>query len=136
MGAWGANTFDNDTACDWVYSLEETNDLSLVEEAFDNVLKLGDAYIDSDVASEALAACEVIARMKGNWGVRNSYTESVDQWVEAHRVKPPEQLVQRALAVIDRIVGEDSELRASWEAEAYASQWHAAVNDLKQRLRS
>ncbi len=32
MGAWGANTFENDTACDWTYELADVDDLSLVLE--------------------------------------------------------------------------------------------------------
>ena len=28
MGAWSNDPFGNDTACDWKYSLEESNDLS------------------------------------------------------------------------------------------------------------
>ena len=33
MGAWGAGTFDNDTACDWAGGLENTDDLRHVKAA-------------------------------------------------------------------------------------------------------
>jgi hypothetical protein len=33
MGAWGELAFDNDSANDWAYGLDEVHDLSLVESA-------------------------------------------------------------------------------------------------------
>jgi hypothetical protein len=85
MGAWSADTFGNDTACDWAFRLEEVDDLSVIQQAFEEVLAVGDDYLDSDMACEALAACEVIARLKGKPGLRNSDTEPVDEWVESSR---------------------------------------------------
>jgi hypothetical protein len=135
MGAWSAETFGNDTACDWSYGLENVDDLSLVRQAFEAVLDEGDDYLDADIACEGLAACEVIARLKGNWGVRNSFTEPVDQWVETHKAAPSETLVRTALAVIDRVLAPQSELRELWE-EADASEWRGAVADLRARVGS
>src|SRR6476469_3755285 len=96
MGAWGELAFDNDTANDWAYGLDDVDDLSLVESAFDELEEIGDDYLDQDVACSALAACEVIARLQGNPGYENAYTENVDRWVAAHRLKPPAALVARA----------------------------------------
>lgn len=135
MGAWAADTFGNDTACDWAYDLEEVDDLSLVSRAFEAVLKEDDEYLDSDIACEGLAACEVIARLKGNWGLRDPYTETIDRWVEAHRIRPPDNLVQTAIAVIDRILAPPSELLELWE-EADATEWRAAVDDLRIRVQA
>lgn len=53
MGAWGHGAFDNDTACDWAYELEQASDLSLVDIALQNVLFVGKDYLDSDVANQA-----------------------------------------------------------------------------------
>jgi hypothetical protein len=134
MGAWAADTFGNDAACDWTYGLEKADDLSLVRQAFDAVVAVADDYLDSDTACEGLAACEVIARLKGNWGIRNPYSETVDNWVEAHKIKPPEDLVQAALAVVDRILAPPSELPELWEGGA--SEWRAAVEELRNRVRA
>lgn len=135
MGAWSADAFGNDTACDWSYGLEEVEDLGLVREAFEAVLDIEDDYLESDLACEGLAACEVIARLKGNWGLRNPYSETTDKWVEMHPMRPPENLVQTALAVIDRILAPPSELLDLWE-EGDASEWRAAVDDLRERVRT
>lgn len=134
MGAWAADTFGNDTACDWTYGLAKVDDLSLVRRTFEAVLNVGEDYLDADIASEGLAACEVIARLKGNWGLRNPYSKTIDNWVEAHRISPPENLVHAALAVIDRILAQPSELLELWE-EGDASDWRAAVDDLRDRVR-
>lgn len=137
MGAWGELAFDNDTAGDWAFQLDEVDDLSLVEAAFDEVEEAGEEYLDQDAACNALAACEVIARLQGNPGYTNSYTETVDNWVAAHKLKPSAALLKRASAAIDRILGEDSELRDLWEEdEGEAEKWRAAVEDLRRRLGS
>ncbi|MFO1021580.1 MAG: DUF4259 domain-containing protein [Planctomycetales bacterium] len=133
MGAWSEDTFGNDTACDWTYGLEDVDDFSLVRQAFEAVLNADDDYLDADIASEGLAACEVIARLKGNWGVRNSYTETVDNWVLSHKIEPPENLIPTALAVIDRVIAPQSELRELWE-ESGADEWLIAVEDLRERV--
>ena len=78
-------------------------------------------------------ACEVIARLKGNWGVRNPYTETVDKWVESHNIVPPDDLVQFAAAVIDRVLTAPSELLELWE-EGDANEWRNAVANLRSRV--
>ncbi|MBO0754608.1 MAG: DUF4259 domain-containing protein [Bradyrhizobiaceae bacterium] len=64
MGAWGADSYDNDTANDWAYRLEDVADLSVVRRAIGTVVAKGEDYLGSDEACEAIAACEVIARLK------------------------------------------------------------------------
>lgn len=64
MGAWGAGSFDNDTACDWAEALKRVDNLSLIAGALGRVLDTDHDYLDSDVASKGLAACEVLARLK------------------------------------------------------------------------
>lgn len=134
MGAWSADTFGNDTACDWSADLSEEDDLTFVEETLEDIVEEDD-YLDSDEACEGLAACEVIARLKGNWGVRNSYTEPVDAWVQAHPSRPSAELVALADSAIQRILGDESELRELWE-ETGDQEWFEAVKDLRRRVTS
>ena len=135
MGAWGVLAFDNDDANDWAYGLDETEDLSLVESAF-HAVEEADAYLEAPDASNALAACEVVARLNGKSGYKNAYTEKVDRWVTAHPIKPPAALVARAGAALDRILGDNSELRALWGDSGKNDEWLAAVEELRQRLRT
>jgi hypothetical protein len=135
MGAWGELAFDNDTAGDWSYELESVSDLSLIERAFAALEAVGAAYLDSDVACEALAACEVLARLAGRHGYQNAHTEIADAWALAHAsLEIPDALRARANAAIDRVLGEQSELGELW-AEGDGSTWRATVEDLRRRVR-
>ncbi len=91
-------------------------------------------YLESDPACEALAAAEVIARLKGHWGVRDASTEAVDEWVEAHPGTPPAGLVTLAVAAIDRVLTEPSELLELWSDSADLDKWKAALTDLRARV--
>jgi hypothetical protein len=133
MGAWGVGIFDNDTACDWAFDLENADDLTIVSETLGRVLAEGNEYLDSDNACMGLAACEVVARLRGNWGVRNSYTEPMDNWVEAHPQQLPADLVRQASAVIRRVITPPSELLELWE-EGDATEWKNAIEDLRRRI--
>ncbi len=135
MGTWGHDTFDNDTACDWTYDLEECDDLSVIQEALGGVLDSNEDYLDSNEASQALAACETIARMRGNIGVRNPHTETVDQWAAAHKDLKTDTLLKTAHKVIDRILGEDSELPELWRDSDSYGDWQVAIEDLRSRLK-
>ena len=133
MGAWGSGTFDNDTAGDWAYGLEEVDDLSLVIQTLGRIPAAGEDYLDADEASEGLAACEVLARLKGNRGPRNPYTETVDNWVAAHPARLSPELIQSALDAIERILTPPSELLELWEV-GDAAEWREAVENLRVRV--
>jgi hypothetical protein len=134
MGAWGVLAFDNDDANDWAYDLEETTDLSLIESTFAMVEEAED-YLEAPEACHALAACEVLARLKGNFGYQNAYTEKVDVWVANHPNQPSPEMLARASAILDRVTGEDSELKDLWE-EGNATDWQQSLEDLRRRLKS
>lgn len=125
--------FDNDEANDWAYGLERLSDLSLVDDAFRKVESSAGGYLEQHVAAEALAGCEVLARLRGRPGYTNAYTAKVDSWVAVHPIIPSDELVVRGSGVIDRILGGDSELREVWE-EAGDQEWLAAMADLRHRL--
>ena len=134
MGAWDVGTFDNDTACDWGFELAETADTGLVASTLARALEAGGADLEAGVACEALAAAEVVARLRGRWGERNAYTETVDAWVEAHPAEPSPELVSQALAAIDRVLAEPSELLDLWSDGDDLASWRAAVADLRARV--
>jgi hypothetical protein len=136
MGAWGTGIFDNDTACDWAYDLNETSDLSLIESALDRVLNVDAEYLDASEAEEALAAAETVARLKGNWGIRNSYTEKMDKWVETARLTPPQALIEKALRGVERVLSGPSELLELWSEGEEFTAWEESVKDLSRRLKA
>lgn len=131
MGAWDATSFGNDTANDWAYDLEECDDLSHIEATLQQVLEPGDEYLDADVASEAVAAAEVLAWLRGKPSTVNGYTEKIAEWVTAHPIKPSAATIQQALSALDRIQGDESELAELWEGD---EDWTIVMSDLRNRL--
>ena len=132
MGAWGVLAFDNDDANDWAYDLDGVSDLSLVVSAF-TAVDGADEYLEAPEACIALAACEVLARLRGNFGYQNAYTEKVDAWVKQHPQQISPELLAQASSVLDRILGDGSELRELW-AEDDSTEWIESVENLRGRL--
>ena len=133
MGAWSKDSFGNDTACDWAYALKKTSGLNLVRETIQKVVDAGEVYLEAPDAEEAIAAVEVIARLKGNFGERNAYTETTDNWVKAHPQQPPQDLVALAAQALDRILSPPSELLELWQEGDDFEAWKSSVLDLKSR---
>ncbi len=134
MGAWGPGTFENDTASDWAFGLEEATDASLIVRTLAKVLAVGPQYLEAPHAEEGLAAAEAVARMRGNWGGRDAYTEPMDKWIETVNIVPGDALVQKALAVVRRVLSEPSELMELWAESDEFDAWKAALEDLRSRL--
>lgn len=135
MGAWAEDAFGNDTACDWAGDFSDNPSIEKIEEALDLVLE-SDDYLDSDLASEALVACEIIARLKGNFGEMSAYSESIDAWVSSVNILPSSELILRAQKAIARILGENSELSELWDEDGINEKWHAEMEDLQKRVSS
>ena len=134
MGAWSEDTFGNDTACDWVGDFMDNPGLAAVREALQAVLDAED-YLDSDEACAGLAACEVIARLQGKWGLRNPYSEDVDKWIEVNPTEVPQDLKELADAAIVRILAPNSELPELWDEGGRNDKWHNDVDDLRERIK-
>ena len=135
MGAWAEDAFGNDTACDWAGDFTDDPSLTKVEEAIDLVIK-SEEYLDSDEASEALVACEIIARLKGSWGEKSAYSEAIDKWVETAAIEPSKELIEKAQNSIARILGENSELQELWDEDGENEKWHLEMINLLARLKS
>ncbi len=136
MGTWGTGSFDNDPAVDWTYGLEGKADLSYVETTIDRVLGVGGDYLDGDVAQEAIAAIEAVARLQGHFGTSNAYTSAIDGWVNGMDIRPRGQLLSKAKQALARIQQEPSELLEGWEGSADAETWRQAVAELDARIES
>ncbi|CAN5721159.1 hypothetical protein BH11PLA1_BH11PLA1_11750 [soil metagenome] len=134
MGAWGVDAFGNDAACDWSYTLEESDDLSVVRKSLEAAADCEEEFVDAMVGSEALAACEVVARLRGKFGVRNSYTETADKWVAAHPQAVSAALLDLAQRAIEAVLKPQSELRGLWDETGAAEEWLTDVAELRQRL--
>ena len=66
MGAWGEKTFESDSALDYFHDFCESNqDIVFLETAFETIIN-NNYYLDADDCSDALAAGEILAYLKGN----------------------------------------------------------------------
>ena len=134
MGTWGPGSFENNRALDWVWDLEQTEDLSVVEQAV--ACKVADdGYLDADVGIAAVAAAEVVAALLGK--PSDKLPEGVIAWIEAHHGLDPSHLRDPCLRAMDIVLGEDSELEELWHAagDGYDA-WRRGVETLRDRLRA
>jgi hypothetical protein len=130
MGAWGAGTFQNDTAVDWVAQLQESSDDSLLRHAIEPAAAIDGSYLDSGVAAIALAAAEVVAAAKGQPG--GDLPESLSSWVAQFGSDVGDDLPIPARQAVERIAA-SSELKELWD-EAGDNDWNDVVGDLRARL--
>jgi len=134
MGTWSVEPFGNDSAADWAFELEEAGDLQPIEAAIDAVLAAGDDYLEASDADIAIAAIDVLARVRGSPGEVMGSSRVVDAFVASLETPPDPDLIEQALAALDRIVGENSELRDLWEESDEFDAWKAAIEALRVRL--
>jgi hypothetical protein len=134
MGAWGVGVFENDTACDYAAEITETTSTAKLESTLDRILTAGGSSPDSPECEEALAAADIIARLKGRFGDRTAYTEEIDKWVERVKLAPSDTLVEKARRTITRIVTGPSELHDLWSESGELESWKSSLEGVLQRL--
>ena len=131
MGAWGSGIFQNDTSLDWVGAFDAEG-AEAVARAVSAAMRPG--YLDADVASEALAACAVVAAAAGAELPEDAPADlpvrSHAAAVQALKLAAPCQRVMR------RVTAEGSELLELWEDADPADfkAFKASVRDLAGRL--
>ncbi|MFD8209002.1 DUF4259 domain-containing protein [Streptomyces sp. NPDC059695] len=128
MGTWDIGPFDNDTAADFSYRVDETPEekrADVLLAAFREVTGTGEEYLDADFAVEAIASAALVAaQCPGGEPVTTSYGPK----------KPlpalPADLRPAAVEALDRILVEPSELLELWE-ESDGEEWKAGVRKLR-----
>ncbi|QDU77963.1 hypothetical protein Pan97_50420 [Bremerella volcania] len=133
MGAWGYEIFDNDTACDWLDSLTVCDDLSWIETTLETSINAED-HLDVDQASEALAACEAIAHLRGRPGLHEASLDQLNRWVDRHKHLNTDHLVPLATQALARITSDDCQLKQQWQQTDQFEQWVATVEDVGRRI--
>jgi len=128
VGAWSHEPFGNDSACDWAYKLEESSDLSLIEDTLNVVIDSDAAYLGLIASVVAIGAIEVLAKLKGKGTQTDAYTEKIDKWVSKMNQKPAENTINKAIAVLDIVLAENSKLVEFWNGQ---EEWFSAINNLK-----
>ncbi len=136
MGAWGIGNFENDLGLDYLFEVEDNLNIDYLIGTIKSGLK--EDYLDSDMASEALIAIELIAASKGNPSNDYEVEDNIRKFVEKDlksQIKK-EHLVLCEM-MIDKVLDkENSELYELWrESDDYFADWFDAIQDLKIRLK-
>ena len=134
MGAWGTLNFENDTALDLVYEIEEegANRIKIAIEAVNS--RQEDSFLDSDLCSEALAAIEYIAAAKDK--VSEDFPEDAEDWLtpaNKENLLAIRNLIANSKQAIDRIK-HNSELKDLWEESEDFEEWNKVLDDLVTRI--
>lgn len=133
MGAWGAGSFENDDASDWLADFRDEPDKELISDALSAVAD-GDAdeYLEAPDCSVGLAAAELVAALKG--APASDMPDEAKRCVEALNVKADAGMLSLALRAVERIKT-NSELKELWDESENPGEWYAAVENLEARLR-
>lgn len=130
MGAWGVGIYENDTAADWVGDLE-ADGASVIGSALREALEV--EYLDVDVGCRALAAADVIGRLRvGEPAIADP--DAVRTWIASHPAEPSEGLLRLAERAVDRVLGAESELVALWAETDELVAWRATTQVVVGRL--
>jgi len=134
MGAWGHLNFENDTALDLVYEIEEKG-ADRIKNAIEAInSREEDAFLDSDLCSEALAAIEYIAAVKDK--ASEDFPEDAEEWLtpaNKENLLAIRNLVPKSKQAIDRIQ-HNSELKDLWEETEDFADWTKVLEDLATRI--
>lgn len=130
-GAWGHESFENDSALDWVENFFKPDGVVAVERAISHVTTRK-GYLDVDAASAAVAAAETLAIARGHPG--RNIPPDVEAQAKRMPAKRVTSLLPPARLALDRVLA-DSELKELWADSPDYAAWRKAVEDLKARLR-
>ncbi|WP_415888175.1 DUF4259 domain-containing protein [Neptuniibacter sp. SY11_33] len=129
-GAWDYGSFDNDSAADWVYELDQSKTTRYLLTVFNAVPSSG--YIDVDVCSVAIAAAEVTASLKD--GKTQNLPKSVANWVQVNKPDYKVALAARATEILGYCKDtKRSELAQLWD-EGDSVKWFSNISVLGARL--
>lgn len=132
MGVWGAKSFENDDALDWVCELSDATDAEPIRDALNVIVECGEEYLELSECSAAVAAAEVVAALKGFPDLNPP--EEVTEWMQRHKPTASPALIALALKALEKILS-DSELKDLWDESESAAEWYDAMSDLSRRLK-
>ena len=133
MGAWGAGSFENDDAADWLADFCGEPSGGRIANALSTVAEMGvGEYLEAPECSVGLAAAEVVAALKGL--PHPDLPEQVRECVTGLKIGAAPEMVSLASRAVERIKT-DSELKELWDESEDPGEWYAAVGDLAARLK-
>ena len=132
MGTWEITNFGNDAAMDWISDFKEDPTVPFLLQTLEAVFE--DEYLDSDIASEALAAIEVVAAAKGR--PSSDFPEEIEAGqLTTVAAAIDTKMIETCKKTINRIIKEeDNELFELWEEAGEGQDWVNIQKDLLRRV--
>lgn len=127
MGAWGTGHFENDDAMDLIGEVQGPDDLDRVLRA---AAESEDASIDASIATEAMAAADIVAAMMGR--PADDCPAELTKRLGTFGAPAP-ALVRLATESVSRVLME-SELVDLWAESDEVEAWNLSVTGLIARL--
>lgn len=130
MGTWGMKVFESDNTLDWLWDVKDSADTALLAKALNPE---DTSYLEAPQGELILAASEIINAMRGK--AREGLPEQAVTWVAKHKTLDVSALVPKAIAGINLVLGDASELNDLWKenGDEYPK-WVEDVNQLKKQL--
>lgn len=128
MGIWGTGPFENDDAMNWVADLVETEDLSALEEAFDEIIEGAEDITLLD-AHVALAAVAILAEFIDPQDA--SVPPEVLEWLREIEEDIDPEFLELAIEALDAIATSESPLAQEHEDD---EDWDDMIEALKVRV--
>ena len=134
MGAWGADSFENDDASDWLADFCEAPDTESTSAALSTVAEMAATdYLEAPDCCVGIAAAEVVAAQKG--APNASLSDEAKTCLARLESKADPGLVSLALKALERIKT-NSELKELWDESENPAEWYQAVGNLESRLKA
>jgi hypothetical protein len=131
MGAWGTGIFEDDSMLDWLFDLEDANKpVAFLAECLDID---GIDYLEYDNCAGVLGASAIIDGLLN--GAPADSPESMMEWIASHKSLKVAKLVPNAIASLDAVISENSELNELWsENQELYPKWKADITALRDRI--
>ena len=128
MGTWDIGPFENDTAADFAYTLDETakdERENLVRTTMIRTIETRD-YLESPEGAEAVAAAALVAaQCLGGDPVNTSYGPGEVLPIFADDLRP------LAVEALDRVLAEASELADLWDEAPDGPKWRQSISRIR-----
>ena len=129
MGTWGMKVFESDNTLDWLWDVKDSHDTALLAKA---VNPEETSYLEASEGELILAAAEIISGLRGK--PREGLPEQALTWIGNHKSLDVSELVPKAVAGIDLVLSEQSELNDLWKESPDYNNWVEDVKQLKALL--
>lgn len=131
MGTWGANSFENDDALDWLNEFCQHPSKDFILKALTIVAEFKGDYLEAPECSRAVAASEIVAAI--NQGGNSDLPSKAKRFLTQLNIKDDPKIKDLALRVLKRITSE-SELKDLWEEANRLEEFNTALLSLKKRI--